>query len=404
MPWFFITAALMCLLACVFILLPAFRARARRIDRNRLNVQLFQERLAELQLEQRHALISEEQARIAIMELERALLVDVSDQSVVHKPVVPKANEALLLVVIVVLGLPAMSFGLYHVRGFQQETADWLRLQEAINPALDEFSQGKGLPDSLAKQPLEAVVHVLQARLQQQEESPQGWLLLGLLYGQTNQNENSSQAFERALQLDPERVEIKIAYAETLLRQQNGQLSKRSAELMQEVLQADPGNSRALTFLAMASYNSGFYEQALVLWKQLLSLRQSQGDTEKTVMIEKSIAMAEAALLQQKQEKQPSQAASSDALASQLNQLRQAVIAEGKLNPEIEDLLKSIFAQDPDNAQALTFLAMAAFNSGQYQRAIDSWEQLLKQREPESEGAQLIKSSIEKAKARLSAP
>lgn len=398
MPWFFITAALMCLLACVVMLVPAFRARARRIDRNSLNVQLFQDRLAELQLEQQQGLISEEQGRIAIKELEQALLLDVPELSTfTHKPTVHKANEAWLLILIVVLGLPALSFGLYHFNGFQQANVNWLRLQEAINPALDEFSQGKGLPDSLAKQPLEAVVHVLQARLQQQEESPQGWLLLGLLYGQTDQSDTSSQAFERALQLDPERTEIKLAYAETLIRQQNGQLSKRSAELMQEVLQADPDNSRALTFLAMASYNSGFYEQAVVLWKQLLSLHQNQGDTEKASMIEKSIVLAEAAL----QQKQSAQVSPQDWLASQITQLRQAVLAAGKLNPEIESLLKSIFAQDPDNAQALTFLAMAAFNSGQYQRAIDSWEQLLKQREPESEGAKLIKSSIEKAKARL---
>lgn len=397
MPLFFLTTACMCALACVLMLAAALRAQTTPIDRTGLNVRLFQDRLKELDTEQQQGLISEDQHRIAIQELQQSLLLDAPEATASSQPAAHSAKDKLLLILIVVLGLPALSFGLYHVTGFQQANADWLHLKEEINPALDAFSQGQGLPDSLAKQPLAAVVHVLQARLQQQEETPQGWLLLGLLYGQSNKSDTSTQAFERALQLDPERMEIKLAYAETLIRQQDGQLSKRSAQLLQEVLQADAGNSRALTFLAMASYNSGFYEQSIVLWKQLLSLRQSQGDSEKVAMIEKSIGLAEQAIQQKQNTNTPSQ----DTLTSQINELRKQVIAEGKLNPEIEALLKTIFAQDPDNTQALTFQAMAAFNSGQYQRAITSWEQLLKQKEPASESANLIKSSIEKAKARL---
>lgn len=397
MPLFFLTTTCMCVLACLLLLAAAFRAQTTHIDRSGLNVQLFQDRLKELQTEQQLGLISEEQHDIAIQELEHGLLLDAHESSPPLQAAAHKTNDKLLLVLIVVLGLPALSFGLYHLTGFQQASADWLHLKEEINPALDAFAQGEGLPDSLAKQPLAAVVHVLQARLQQQEETPQGWLLLGLLYGQSNQSDTSSQAFERALQLDPERMEIKLAYAETLIRQHNGQLSKRSAQLLQEVLMANAGNNRALTLLAMASYNSGFYEQSIVLWKQLLSMRQAQGDTEKVAMIEKSIGLAEQAM----QQKQNTQTPQPDALADQLNELRKQVIAEGKLNPEIEALLKNIFAQDPNNTQALTFQAMAAFNSGQYQRAITSWEQLLKQKDPASDSANLIKSSIEKAKARL---
>lgn len=399
MSVFFLITSALCMLASALLLFPIYRVQSRVIDRNKLNVQLFQEHLGELLMAQNSGLISEEQRRSAVQELEKNLLVDVPVQvkSLSNSAQENKTTAGLLWVLI--LFIPCVSFLLYSQVGSHQRSVTWTQLKADITPALDDLAQGKGVSEFLAKQPLDAVIHVLQARLQQEKETPQGWMLLALLYAQSNDQESGIYSFERALQLDPERSEIKLAYAETLIKQQQGALTKKSAELLQAVLQQDPGNTRALTLLAMGSYTSGFYEQSIVLWKQLLSLRQGQGDDEKVALIEKSIAMAEQAL---RQKKSPALAGvATMTLDDEIKQLRSLIMAQGKLSPESESLLKSIFAQDPDNSQALAFQAMAAFNSGQYQRAIDSWEQLLKQREPDSDRATLIRSSIEKAKAKL---
>ena len=89
-------------------------------------------------------------------------------------------------------------------------------------------------------------------------------------------------------------------------------------------------------------------------------------------------------------------------LAHKVKRLRELVMRDKKLTDEIEGLLENIFSKQPDNPQALAFEGMLSFNSGQYQRAINSWEELLKQREPGSERAKLIESSILKAKTQLS--
>lgn len=400
MSVFFLITSVLCMLASALLLFPIYRVQSRVIDRNKLNVQLFQERLGELAMEQDNGLISDEQRRSAVQELERNLLADVPVQAKNLSNTAQENKTTPGLLWILFLFIPCVSFLLYSQIGSHQRLVTWTQLKADITPALDDLAQGKGVSESLAKQPLDAVIHVLQARLQQEQETPQGWMLLALLYAQSNDQESSIHSFERALQLDPERSEIKLAYAETLIRQQQGVLTKKSTELLQAVLQQDPANTRALTFLAMGSYTSGFYEQAIVLWKQLLSLRQGQADDGKVALIEKSIAMAEQALRQKKTPDSPS-VTQTMALDDEIKQLRSLIMAQGKLSPESESLLKSIFAQDPDNSQALAFQAMAAFNSGQYQRAINSWEQLLKQREPDSDRAALIRSSIEKAKAKL---
>ena len=405
---FLFAASFMCLLAVVLIILPVYRSQSRSVDRSRINVELFKERLRDLGSEKERGLIDEKQFNTTVEELEKGLLTDLPADGLsgVQSPASGVGSRSkLYIAILTALVIPLVSFGLYFQIGSFAEEKRWDQLQKNIKPALLGLERGEDRQAELAEYRIGEVISVLQARLHQEEESPQGWLLLGLLYSQANKVDVAANAFEKAMGLAPDHPEIKIAYAETLIRQNEGRLSQRSATLLQSVLEKNSRNARALTLMGMGSYNSGFYKQAIAVWEQLLETRGN--DSEKAPLIRQSIQMARQALAQPTstrdgQQQGADKASGDEDLANTVKRLRELVMRDKRLTDEIEGLLENIFSKQPDNPQALAFEGMLSFNSGQYQRAINSWEELLKQREPGSERTKLIESSILKAKTQLS--
>lgn len=72
-----------------------------------------------------------------------------------------------------------------------------------------------------------------------------------------------------------------------------------------------------------------------------------------------------------------------------------------QFNQEIRDLFKSLVEKKPNQPDALAMLAMDAYQSHDYQSAIDYWQQLLKLAPKQSEEAQMISKAIAKAQQNL---
>lgn len=67
-------------------------------------------------------------------------------------------------------------------------------------------------------------------------------------------------------------------------------------------------------------------------------------------------------------------------------------------------LLHQILQQEPSNPKARMMLGMASYTGGDYDQAIGVWQSLLQDTPPDSEGAKILQSSIERAKAKRDAP
>jgi cytochrome c-type biogenesis protein CcmH len=68
---------------------------------------------------------------------------------------------------------------------------------------------------------------------------------------------------------------------------------------------------------------------------------------------------------------------------------------------EAMQLEKGILRTDPKNRQALLSLGFSAFQAGEYQQAIDAWEQVLEFKQTTPEKAQILHKTIATAKQRL---
>lgn len=68
-----------------------------------------------------------------------------------------------------------------------------------------------------------------------------------------------------------------------------------------------------------------------------------------------------------------------------------------QFNEQTRGLFKTLLQKNPNQPDALAMLAMDAFTSHDYQRAINYWQQLLKLAPEQSEEAQMIRKAIAKA-------
>ena len=410
-PFIFVASA-MCMLASILIILPLRRQTSEHIDRASINVKLFNERRKELDAEKERGLIDAQQFSIAIEELEKGLMTDISfneanEDSMRHSEPRLGADSKRFIVIVSVLFVPIVSFLLYFKLGSFEEEEAWVQLKNDISPIIKGLERGEDRQADLAEYPIKDIAAVLQARLQQDEGSPQSWLLLGLLYSQANKMDVAITAFEKAAKEAPDHPNIKIAYAEALIKQNSGSMGRTSMGLLQEALALSPDNPRALTVMGMGLYNSGLYPQAIETWQRLLALRGES--SERAPLLRKAIQTARQAMARSargepnitSQSGTSGEANAPTSLRDNEARLRQLVMQERRLTPEIEKLLEVIFEADADNSKALAFQGMLSFNSGQYQRAIDSWEELLKQREPGSERRKLLESSLAKARVKL---
>jgi len=76
-------------------------------------------------------------------------------------------------------------------------------------------------------------------------------------------------------------------------------------------------------------------------------------------------------------------------------------VQDARLNALGRQLLRRLLAVEPDNQRALMVLGFGAFNNGEYAQAIALWRRLLTQRQPDSESAQILRSSIARAEQLL---
>ncbi|ARG97236.1 tetratricopeptide repeat protein [Legionella micdadei] len=72
-----------------------------------------------------------------------------------------------------------------------------------------------------------------------------------------------------------------------------------------------------------------------------------------------------------------------------------------QFNEQIRGILTNLLQKNPDQPDALAMLAMDAFESRNYQLAIDHWQHLLKLAPEHSEEAQLLRKAIAKAQQKL---
>ena len=265
MTIFWILVAGLAALALLFVVPPLLtRHEAEQTpDQDQLNLALFRQQLKELDADLEAGNLDRGQYQAARRDLERELLHDVDGQSA--GPAGP-GKRAPVTALLLALALPVFAAGLYFAIG---NSTIIPRLELAAANRANPGTAGHGAAGGTDAASLEVLVERLAAKMEQNPDQLEGWIMLGRTYVATDQPAKGAAALERALALAPQDPEIMVSLAQALAAAASGQLAGRPVELLTTALAADPAHATGLWLHGLAAYQAKDFAQAVDRWERL---------------------------------------------------------------------------------------------------------------------------------------
>lgn len=258
--------ALLTLIAVAVVFLPLLRAGSRSRpepaeDRQHQNIDIYRERLAELESEREAGTLDADNFEVLRLELERNLLIDAEGEGAVTPALKARRVSASQLTTVVLLALliPVIALGLYDRIGRSDDLA------LALNPP-----QMPTLEQALAE---------LERELAANPDNAEGWYLLATTYVNQGRFEEGLQAFRRVAEIlpqdAPQYAGVQGQIAQAMYFQAGGMTPQIRAQI-DHTLTLDPDDMTALGLLGIDAYENSDYGAAIQYWNQALENASGQ--------------------------------------------------------------------------------------------------------------------------------
>ncbi|MEO5702070.1 MAG: c-type cytochrome biogenesis protein CcmI [Casimicrobiaceae bacterium] len=253
---FAVIAVAMLAVAIAWLVVPLLHRRGTTVlEREASNVALLRDQADELDADVRSGTLSAEGREQAQRELEERVLQEALPLHA-SRAVVPGAGRKTVWTIAALM--PVAAIALYALWGNFT----------AFAPQAPVAAKGPGTMTAAEIEPLIAKVI---ARLEQEPDNAQGWIVLARTYYAINRYAEAAQAFERAVRLVPGDATLLADYADALGAARQS-LQGKPAELVARALAIEPRNWKALALAGTASFDRQDYRQALVHWEALKAI------------------------------------------------------------------------------------------------------------------------------------
>lgn len=262
-----LAAAALLVLGLAFVVVPLLRTpRPAASGRTAEIPSLYREQLAELEHDRETGLLAPEQYEPAAAELKRRMLRDVAPDAAGERQTgVARRLPRWALPALIGVAMPLAAASLYFQLGAPQ----------AVNPPAP--------PEQLTARDIEAMVEGLAVRMKQTHDDVRGWTMLGRSYLMLGRYAESAQAYERALALSPEDLDLLTSLAAALRAADPGASAGRVADLAAKALAIDPDHPGALAFAGIAAFDRGEYRTAIGHWERLRPLLPPDSELAATI-------------------------------------------------------------------------------------------------------------------------
>lgn len=263
---FFLSAGL--LLAAAYLLFaPVLLGKGQTValPREQLQLLLYKQRRRELGQELAQGNLDQSAYEQLCQELDLQLLSETAVDTTA--PVAAPHQDRRL---VVLLALPFLAYGLYIQLG-RPDLLDATTRTAAVATAMQENIQR------------------LVQRLRMSPDDLQGWMLLGRSYQAIHQTDKAQAAYEKAIALAPDDLDIKVLYAQALAEGQDNRLQGKPAQIIAEILKADPDFPNGLWLAGLVAAEEGDAKTALAHWQKLKA--QYAADSEDAQQLSGYIAM-----------------------------------------------------------------------------------------------------------------
>ncbi|MEX2489275.1 MAG: c-type cytochrome biogenesis protein CcmI [Pseudomonadales bacterium] len=248
---FWVLVSILGVVAAAFVIVPLYLHRNRSASDSRVsvNVDIYEERLAELQASFESGDIDEEEFAHLKTELQKNLLSDADDpEQAVHEGNTNYRGVPIAAALLV----PLFAFLAYSDWGLSWGAIQDHRIAEELQSQDPHDVEDMG-----------GTVRRLEKRLVSQPDNHQGWYLLGQSYMSMGRHEKAVEAFQHLQKSFPEDAGLLAYMAQALYLADERQFTPRVEKAVSRTLELDPRNITMLEIRAMGAIQSGRPEQAL---------------------------------------------------------------------------------------------------------------------------------------------
>ena len=290
MTLFWIVCAVLLIVALPFLVLPLWRSGNTNADnevqRDAANLEILRDQSSELEADLRDGLLTQDAYEQGKLELQTRLLEEInvtsrdmllanpadcgngceaatSDPDAVQRramtatglPARKPRQPAKMLAIVLAISLPLFSVPLYLVLGNAN----------ALMPQQDSGMAGDfGIIRSEAK------LQELEAKLAQQPENPDGWVVLARSYSELQRFPDAVRAYGQLVKLVPDEAQIWTNYADVYAMTNNQSLLGEPTKFLDRALELDGNNTMALALSGSAAMERGDYAAAIRHWTKLV--------------------------------------------------------------------------------------------------------------------------------------
>lgn len=345
MTLFVCLAAALVVFVTARLLLPLLRAPQSKAgqtgvanDRREANLAIFRDQLADLEREHRENLLSDDDLAQSKRELQRRLLEDVdAEGAAITGQTASPAGRSTALALLIALPLAAAAG--YALLGNPR----------GLDP-MQTQPQSRVTPEQV-----EAMVGKLAAKLKDNPDDANGWVMLARSYKTLGRFSEAAEAYSHAGKIVDQDAGLLADYAEILAQLNNGNLQGKPTQLLARALKLDPNEPQALLLAGAAASDRGDFAAAAGHWSNLLALLDP--DSEETEALKNAVSKARELAEQRPANGQsPKAAASAEGISGQVS-LSPQLIAQAK-----PDDVLFVFARAEDGQRMP--LAVVRSNAG----------------------------------------
>jgi len=255
---FWIVVAIMIAVALLFVVLPLLgRGKANAAaSRSELNLSVYRDQLRDLDAELAEGALSKEQYQSARSELEGRVLED-SSASAANAAAAPAANGRGVAIA-AAIAVPVVSISLYLMLGKPGETST--------------ASKPPAASQQITQEQINAMVDSLAQKLKQNPDDAEGWIMLGRSYNAMRRYNEAADAYARAVALMPGNAQVLTDYADILAMKNGRNMVGEPEKYIQQALQIDPNNMKAIALMGTAQFQRKNYAAAIEAWQRILSM------------------------------------------------------------------------------------------------------------------------------------
>ncbi|MCF6216109.1 MAG: c-type cytochrome biogenesis protein CcmI [Emcibacter sp.] len=358
--------SLIFLLTLALMLVPLYRyqsdpaASESPVKNNIKNIAVYKSQLSELQSDLDNGVLSPAEVAAARLEIERRLLRISSEKDTIE----PKNNETSLKLLTVIISLVLLGSTAFYLNIGMPGMPDFA-LKDQAHSTAQRTKSNSASPDMIAE------VAKIQAHLRENPDDVNAWRALGQYQTDLQNRVKAAEAFQHWFELDDDNIDAALMFSESLIMLSDGRVSPAALLALDRAQKIQPDNPGVRHYLALAEYQAGNVDQALVNWQALMADSPANAPWRRSVQRWISQAQNDLGL----------PVTNSTAVAPPLSEENRKVIAEMSAQ-EQEALIKSMVArlarkmdENPENTEGWFRLAKAYMMLGQKSDAIKSLEQ-----------------------------